>query len=191
MHVRYGKSYCTSHNIKGTILEGAILQDIQRQIDFVLNDDEAKAKYLAWKQGILAVKTAEDIKHKRELEKRIDDLSKLIRKIYEDRVLGNLPEKTCAELLADYQQEKETVQAELDELMKRSESMKQDEADVDEYISRLKSYAGVEKLTRQMAMDLLEYVTVDRYEGENVPRNIHIYYKLIDKPLNDKNNALA
>ena len=42
-----------------------------------------------------------------------------------------------------------------------------------------------------MAMDLLEYVTVDRYEGENVPRNIHIYYKLIDKPLNDKNNALA
>ena len=191
MHVRYGKSYCTSHNIKGTILEGAILQDIQRQIDFVLNDDEAKAKYLARKQGNLAIKTAEDSKHKRELEKRIDDLSKLIRKIYEDRVLGNLPEKTCAELLADYQQEKETVQAELDELMKRSETMKQDEADVDEYISRLKSYAGVEKLTRQMAMDLLEYVTVDRYEGENVPRNIHIYYKLIDKPLNDKNNALA
>ena len=69
--------------------------------------------------------------------------------------------------------------------------MKQDETDVDEYISRLKSYAGVEKLTRQMAMDLLEYVTVDRYEGANVPRNIHIYYKLIDKPLNDKNNALA
>ena len=191
MHVRYGKGYCSSHNIKGTILEGAILQDIQRQIDFVMNDGEARAKYLARKRGNIAEKSAEDSKRKREIEKRIDDLGKLIRKVYEDRVLGNLPDKTCAELLADYQQEKETLQAELDELLKRSETMAQDEADVDEYIRRLKSYAGVDTLTRQMAMDLLEYVTVDRYEGEGKPRSIHIYYKLIDKPLRDKNNALA
>ena len=191
MHVRYGKSYCSSHNIKGTILEGAILQDIKRQIDFVMNDSEARAKYLARKRGNIAVKSAEDSKRKREIEKRIDDLGKLIRKVYEDRVLGNLPDKTCTELLADYQQEKETLQAELDELLKRSETMAQDEADVDEYIRRLKSYAGVDTLTRQMAMDLLEYVTVDRYEGEGKPRSIHIYYKLIDKPLRDKNNALA
>ena len=191
MHVRYGKGYCSSHNIRGTILEGAILQDIQRQIDFVMNDREAREKYLARKQGNITAKTAEDSKRKRELEKRIDDLGKLIRKLYEDRVLGNMPEKTCAELLTDYQQEKETLQAELDELLKHSETMKQDEADVDEYIRRLKSYAGADKLTRQMALDLLEYVTVDRYEGENKPRSIHIYYKLIDKPLRDKNNALA
>lgn len=191
MHVRYGKSYCSTHNIRGMVLEGAILQDIQRQIDFVMNDSEARAKYLARKQGNIAVKNAENSKRKHELEKRIDDLGKLIRKLYEDRVLGNMPEKTCAELLADYQQEKETLQAELDELLKCSETMKQDEADVDEYIRRLKSYAGADKLTRQMAMDLLEYVTVDRYEGEGKPRKIHIYYKLIDKPLRDKNNALA
>lgn len=183
----YGKGYCSSHNIKGTILEGAILQDIQRQIDFVMNDSEAGAKYLARKRGNIAVRTAEDSKRKREIEKRIDDLSKLIRKVYEDRVLGNLPDKTCAELLADYQQEKDTLQAELDELLKRSETMAQNEADVDEYIHRLKSYAGDDTLTRQMAMDLLEYVTVDRYEGEGKPRSIHIYYK----PLRDKNNALA
>ena len=167
------------------------MQDIKRQIDFVMNDSEARAKYLARKRGNIAVKSAEDSKRKREIEKRLDDLSKLIRKVYEDRVLGNLPDKTCAELLADYQQEKETLQAELDELLKRSETMAQDEADVDEYIRRLKSYAGVDTLTRQMAMDLLEYVTVDRYEGEGKPRSIHIYYKLIDKPLRDKNNALA
>ena len=191
MHVRYGKSYCSSHNIKGTILEGAILQDIQRQIDFVMNDSEARAKYLARKQGNIAVKTAENSKRKHELEKRIDDLGKLICKLYEDRVLGNMPDKACAELLENYQQEKEDLQAELNELLKCSETMKQDEADVDEYIRRLKSYAGADKLTRQMAMDLLEYVTVDRYEGEGKPRNIHIYYKLIDKPLRDKNNALA
>ena len=46
-------------------------------------------------------------------------------------------------------------------------------------------------LTRKMCLDLLEYVTVDEYVSKDAPRKIHIYYKLIDKPLNDKNNALA
>ena len=191
MHVRYGKGYCSSHNIKGTILEGAILQDIKRQIDFVMNDSEARAKYLARKRGNIAVKSAEDSKRKREIEKRLDDLSKLIRKVYEDRVLGNMPDKACAELLEQYQQEKENLQAELNELRKRFDGYKREKEDVDEFIRRLKSYAGAEELTRQMCLELIEYVTIDKYVDMKTQRDIHIYYKLIDKPLRDKTNALA
>ena len=100
-------------------------------------------------------------------------------------LLGFLLDKRCKNL-------KNTLQAELDEIMKRSETMKQDEADVDEYIRCLKSYAGVEELTRQMALDLIEYIIVDKNPNKrNEARNIHIYYKLIDKPLKNKSNALA
>ena len=60
----------------------------------------------------------------------------------------------------------------------------------DEYIHRLKSYAGAEELTRQMCLDLIEYFTVDAYQGRKAVRDIHIYYKLIDKPLKNKRNAL-
>lgn len=190
MNVRYGKAYCSTHNIRGTILEGAILQDIQRQIDFVMNDEQAREKFLARKRGDIAVKSAEDSKRKREIEKRIEDLKKLIHRLYEDSVLGNMPEKTCNEMIADYQQEKDSLNDELDMLTKRSAMIVQDEADVDEYIRRLKSYAGADTLTRKMVLDLLEYVTVDEYVDKNTPRNIHIYYKLIDKPLSNKNNAL-
>lgn len=191
LHVRYGKSYCTSHNIRGTAIENIILRDIQRQIDFVTNDEEARAKYLEKKQGSIVIAIAEDNKKKRDIQKRIEDLGKLIQKIYEDRVLGNMPDKVCAELLEKYHQEKEILQAELDELIKRSDMQKQDEADVDEYIRRLKSYAGAEQLTRQMCLDLLEYVIIDEYVDKQTCRDIHIYYKLIDKPLKDKSNALV
>ena len=191
MHVRYGSGYCSTHNIRGTVIESIILMDIQRQIDFVMNDKEAREKYLVRKRGNIAVRTAEDSKRKREIQKRLDDLGKLMQKIYEDKVLGNLPEKTCTEMMTNYQQEKDTLQAELEEILKRSETIKQDEADVDEYIRRLKSYAGAEKLTRQMCLDLIEYATVDRYVDRHSPREIHIYYKLIDKPLKNKINALA
>ena len=34
-------------------------------------------------------------------------------------------------------------------------------------------------------MELIEYITVDEYAADR-PRNIHIYYKLLDKPLPNK-----
>ena len=43
-----------------------------------------------------------------------------------------------------------------------------------------------------MALDLIEYITIDRdHNKRSDPRDIHIYYNLIDKPLKNKRNALA
>ncbi len=140
----------------------------------------------------------EENKRRQEIQKRLDDLVKLMQKIYEDRVLGNMPDKACAELLDSYQNEKEVLQAELNELKKRADGYKREadgykreEDDVDEFIRRLKSYAGAEELTRQMCLELIEYVTIDKYVDKHTQRDVHIYYKLIDKPLRDKTNALA
>ena len=190
-HARFGKEHCTSHHINYTDLESIILQDIRRQIDFVMNDEKAREKYLARKRGEKSTRDNADKKRQKDIEKRISDLDKLIQKIYEDKVLGSLPEKTCADLLTKYQQEKDTLQTELDVLIQRADADKQDEADVDEYIRRLKSYAEAKELTREMCLDLIEYFTVDAYQGRKAVRDIHIYYKLIDKPLKNKKNALA
>lgn len=74
-------------------------------------------------------------------------------------------------------------------MLKRSEAEQQDEKDVAEFISRLKRYAGATELTREMCLELIEYVTVDENNKNDRtrPRVIHIYYKLIDKPLTNKN----
>ncbi|MGN0508725.1 MAG: DUF4368 domain-containing protein [Ruminococcus sp.] len=139
-----------------------------------------------------AVQTAEEKKRQHEIRKRIDELDKLMQTIFEDRVLGKMPEKVCANLLEKYQQEQDDLQTELEELLKRSDMQKQNEEDVDEFIRRLKSYAGAEQLTKQMCLDLIEYIVIDENPRKrSVMRNIHIYYKLIDNPLTDKRNALA
>lgn len=84
------------------------------------------------------------------------------------------------------------LQSEQADIQMRAEMSKQDEDDVDEYIRRLKSYAGADDLTREMALDLIEYITIDENPRNiHTPRDIHIYYKLIDKSLKDKKNALA
>lgn len=192
LYARFGKEYCSSHSITAHALEEIVLADIQRQIDFVMNDAEARERYIAQKQGMYAVQTAEEKKRQHEIRKRIDELDKLMQTIFEDRVLGKMPEKVCANLLEKYQQEQDDLQTELEELLKRSDMQKQNEEDVDEFIRRLKSYAGAEQLTRQMCLDLIEYIVIDENPRKrSVMRNIHIYYKLINNPLTDKRNALA
>ena len=191
-YARYGKEYCSTHTIKQELLESLVLADIQRQIDMVLNEPDIREKLIAYKQGATAVQDSADRKRLHDIEKRIAELDGLIQSVYEDKVAGKIPEKVCFGLLEKYQTEKDGLTAEYDELEKRTFAERQDERDGDEYISRMKSYAGAEELTREMAIHLIEYVKIDAHPGKhNQPRTIEIFYKLIDKPLTDKHNALA
>ena len=188
---RFGKEYCSSHTIKLDLIESLVLQDIQHQIDFVMNEPNVRAKLIAYKQGSHSAQDSSDKKRLHDVAKRINELDGLIQSIYEDKVAGKVPEKVCIGLLEKYQAEKDKLTAEQDELRKRSEATRQDERDVDEYIRRMKSYAGAKKLTREMALELIEYIKVDAHPGHrNLPRTIHVFYKRIDKPLTNKRNAL-
>ena len=53
------------------------------------------------------------------------------------------------------------LKVEYNELVKHLEIARHDERE-DEYIHRMKSYAGAEKLTRTMALELIEYIKVDK-----------------------------
>ena len=97
----------------------------------------------------------------------------------------------CINLLEKYSTEKKSLSAEYEVILEREKADKQDEADVDEFMSRLRKYAGATELTREMCLDLIGYVTVDENMGRTKPRKIHIYYKFLDKELADKHNALA
>ena len=62
------------------------------------------------------------------------------------------------------------------------------ETDVDEYISRLKKFRNAEYLTRQMCLELIDSVTVNSFERGKQEREIHIYYKFIDKGYTGKSD---
>lgn len=101
--------------------------------------------------------------------------------VYEDKVSGEIPASMCAKLLAKYEEEQNALTEEVQEIEARQLAQKQDERDVDEYISRLKKFRNVEVLTRQMCLELIDFITVDEFVKGKDEREIHIYYKFIDK----------
>ncbi len=77
------------------------------------------------------------------------------------------------------------MSAEIKETEEKLSAVKQNEQDAEEFIRRLQKYIDVQELTREMCLELIEYITVDEYAADR-PRNIHIYYKLLEKSLPHK-----
>ncbi len=185
---RFGKFYCRSHHIKMKDINAIVLADIRSHISTIVTDEEtARQAYLIRKEQFTTKQTADEQKRLREISYRIAELEKLIPSIYEDKVLGKIPEDVCVKLLEKYQTEQTALEAEAKEIEEKQSAVKKNENDVDEFISRMKKYMDVPELTREMAMDLIEYIVVDEYSSDkNKPRKIEIYYKYLDKPLENK-----
>ena len=87
-----------------------------------------------------------------------------------------MPESVCIKLCEKYRAQAEAVQGVINALEKRLSEDYTDDA-ADEYIQRLKRYANCERLTREMCLQLIDFITVGEKTAENEEREIHIYYK--------------
>lgn len=167
-------------------INAIVLADIRMMSTLVVEDEEkARQQFLAQKEQINSHQIEMEQKRLRDGKYRLEELRKLIPSIYEDKVLGKIPEDVCVNLLEKYQAEQKELSEDVSKLEAKLSAVKQDKDDVEEFIRRLKKYTDVQELTREMALELIEYVTIDEYSADR-PRDIHIYYKLLDKPLLNK-----
>lgn len=179
---QYGKEYCRTHYISQCNIEQIVLNDIRSMMQYVEEDeDKARKMFLARKQQQESKQISSDKEKLHKAKERIAELDSLMQSVYEDKVSGEIPASMCAKLLAKYEEEQNTLSAEVNEIEARQRVQKQDEDGVDEYISRLKKFRNAEYLTRQMCLELIDSVIVDSFERGRQERDIHIYYKFIDK----------
>lgn len=156
----------------------------------ITDEEKARQDFLSQKAEISERKSRGDRKKLNESRNRLAELNNLMQSVYEDKVSGKIPEDICLQFLTKYETERKELQAIVAKIEERLVAEKKDQEDVEEFIRRLKKYADVQDLTRELCLELIEYVTVggsDRCQ----PREIHIYYKFIHKPLINKNNLFG
>lgn len=182
-HSRFGKYYCFNHYIRREVIEEIVLNDIRSKASLVMtNEKQARADFLKRKEQITSAKYNADKKALKSKQRRYDELEKLIQSVYEDKVMGKIPEEICIKLLEKYTAEQNELKPEIEELEVSVSEVTKNEMDVDEFIRRIKHYIDVRELTREMCMELIEGVTIGADpDGKSSAREIHIYYKLLDK----------
>ncbi len=181
--MQMGKLKCNSKSIQEDIIDEIVLQDIRSKAKLVLEDEEkARSEFLKRKAKITMEQSRAETKRLSIAEKRLDELNRLLQSVYEDKVFGKIPEEVCAELIKKYQAERNTIADEVGVLRAKVSEVHNDEADVDEFIRRIRNYVAVKMLTREMCLELIEFITIGKVpKDKNELREIHIYYKLLDK----------
>lgn len=175
-------STCTSHTISVDNVEALILSTVQRLSRFVLNDEKAFALEL---QSLWNEKQKEKPIHSQselnQLEKRYNELSNLIRGLYENLVSGLIPERQYKQLMEQYDNDQEEIEGKIEMIRKELAENKEKNIDIKHFISLIRKYKNPTEVTDLMFTELIDKIVV--YESEGVgnarTQRVDIYFNYV------------
>lgn len=187
---------CQIHYIRNVVLEKIVLEAINSLADFV-RCYEPVFLYLMAQKDIVSKRT-ETNRLKSSIEsgkRRIQDLDKLIERIYEDQVLGNISAERYARMSINYENEQRELVKRVDEDEKRLVSIEQTSLDLKTLLKVLRSSTAFEELTPTLVNSLIRRIEVhnnDKSSG-HCSVKVDIYFTaigLIDIPTEDEIKSL-
>ncbi len=180
-----GTVACSSHYINRDTLYQVVQEDIQRNAKLFSEDAEKAA------QKLMELKCADQQKQtaamKRDLasaKKRLADLDVKLKRTYEDNMSGKLPDHIFTMFIADYDTERATLKANIAEMEKALEKVRDTKADIDRFAALIRKYTSFEKLDRFMLHELIDRITIYETPGmgrcrKGKEKRITIYYKFV------------
>ena len=156
-----GRGSCTIHYIRNVVLEKLVLEAISDLADFVRCYEPVFLYLLSKKNN--ALKKAEQKKLKHTVEKgqqRIEELDRLIEKIYEDHALGRLSDERYARMMSNYEKEQKMLLEEVAQGKKALAESEQQTTDLRLTLRTLRSLTDVKELTPTLVNTLIQRIEV-------------------------------
>ncbi|MCM1330720.1 MAG: recombinase family protein [Ruminococcus sp.] len=179
-----GKQGCTMHYARTSAIEELILTAIRKACESVRNDEKAFA------ESAMDVYSADVREHCREWkqrlaqsEERLKKVDDLIKRLYEDRAAGAIPEKHFTRLMEEYDGEYNRLEDEIEELRAAITERETSEINVDKFIAVVKKYTEITELTPAVLNEFVEKVVVHEKTGNGKDRRqvIEVYFNFIGK----------
>jgi site-specific DNA recombinase len=176
-----GKETCSGHYIRESQLAAILLDDLRRVTHFARQNELLFAKHITQKNG--AEIRREIARTERELDglkRRDTELTALFKRLYEDNVLGKIPNEVFRKLSDDYLAEQKEVQTAIPKRESELERLKGSVANVSAFIEKAKQYTEINELTAEILHLFIERVTVGEREekwSHTAPQEINIYYR--------------
>ncbi len=176
----FGKTYCTAHYIRYEVLYDYVLKDIRELINKVVSNKETLIKELLIRSDNNS-KVSKDQKEIRKLTKRAEELSHIIKRLYEDMVLGKINESLFNELSNEYQKEKEDLVSKISKIETKLSKQKDTETKVKEFANIIKKYYNISELNPFILNELIHKIIVHERKIINGKRvqKIEILYKFM------------
>jgi hypothetical protein len=117
-------------------------------------------------------------------QKRAAELEKLICKIYEDSILGKLPEARYAALDEQYAKEQGALSEEIKEIETAISGYEKGRKSADKFIALIEKYENFDTLTTAMILEFVEKIHVherDRKGSIETTQEVEIFFNFVGK----------
>ena len=122
-----------------------------------------------------------------EMERRKDELSALFKRLYEDSVLGRIPDEQYRLLSRDYTREQAEIDEALPKVTEQLQKLRDSAGNVSRFLENARRYTEIQELTCEILHTFIQRVEVGeraKCYDRNAPQEIRIYYRdigLIDE----------
>ena len=159
-----GKDICSAHYIREQELNAILLDDIRRVTHFARQNELRFAEHIRKKQGKEAQQEIAMLQKKIDtMQKRQAELTKLFKRLYEDSVLGRIPDEQYRILSQEYTAEQKEIQEQLPAMEGRLQELKE-----------------IPELTAEILRIFIKRVEAgERAEkySRTAPQEVRIYYR--------------
>ena len=167
--------HCTCHHISTKALKSIILKTIQETCHYVSLNEREFVYSLQEESAMKDIAVSETVKNRIERnQKRVHELDMLIRKIYEDNVIGRLPDRLFQSMLTDYENE----QNELNKIIETDTADMQriigGQNNVERFLKLVKKYENITELTPAMINEFIDKILVHEPQGKGADRTTEV-----------------
>ena len=183
---------CTQHYIREDALYQLVLKQLQHFLSYLQQFERVFIRRqidatLAERRYELSAKQKQIEKD----EKRIDELDRLFRKIYEDNVNGKLNDERFYKLSDGYEAEQEQLKQEIETLTAEVSETDTEITNVSKLIAATKKYTRIDELTSEILNTFVDKIVVHECEKKDGKRtqDIDIYYSyvgIVDIPTDEE-----
>ena len=173
---------CSAHFIRSVVLEEMVLLHMETVISYVTRYE---AHFRSVMEKRLKLSTGEAIRVRRKKlgqdEKRLAELDWLFMRLYEDNVSGKVSDQRFALMSAAYEDEQESLKAEVQTLQKEIEAQERQLENFDQFIQRVHKYTDLRELPPYALRELVKAIYIEAPDKSSGKRRqgIRIAYDLV------------
>lgn len=175
---------CQIHYIREITLYKRVLECIQGTLTYVhLFRDDFTQEMLAQDEASRKAELMQKRKALSGAQKRMEDLDKIIQRLYEDSVLGRLSELRFQKLSAQYESERAEIRQLAVSLEREIENEAGQIADVGRFLKLADRYSDLQELDASMVNELIHRIVIHSPEkiGGRKHVMIEIYFTFVGK----------
>ena len=176
---------CTAHFIRTDLLTAGVLDNL-RKVTAYAQKHEARFVKLLIQQNEMGGKRkqAAATKQLEQVQSRIAELSRYIKRLYEDNVNGKISDERFMEMSADYEAEQRELKEKAAALQGELDKAQEATVNAEKFMNVVRKYLSIEELTHTLLREMVEKIVVYECEyDENEVRHqrIDIYYSFVGK----------